>query len=61
MISEIPIKKKEEVYHYVKTELANKINVMIDTKDLSEEKIARIEELLAEIEHIREDTVAEAA
>ena len=51
----------EEVHHFVKTELANKINVMIDTKDLSEENVARIEELLAEIERIGEDTVAEAA
>ena len=51
----------EEIHHFVKTELANKINVMINTKDLSEEKVVRIEELLAEIERIGEDAFEEAA
>ncbi len=51
----------EEIHHFVKTELANKINVMINTKDLSEEKVVRIEELLAEIERIGEDGVEKAA
>jgi ParB family chromosome partitioning protein len=51
----------EEVRHFVKTALANKINVMIDTKDLSEENVAKIGELLAEIERIGEDVFLEAA